>query len=358
VSDTKQCIFIAGGGTGGHIYPAIAVAEALKSINPKFQVYFIGTRGGLEIKIVPKEGYPLHFIDIGALNNVGLVRKLMTFIRLPMAILQSIRLIRQFKPRIVLGVGGYASGPVMLAAKILGVPIVLFEPNAQPGLTNRWLASLVQKAFVNFEVTRSTFSNANVVGIPIRTGLFPKPRQDHRRFRILVFGGSQGARGINTVVLDAVKKGGAWLDEIELVHQIGNRDYHTIDVEYQKLGHENIQCFEFLYDMPDRYAWADLVVCRAGASTLAELAACHKAAVLIPFPHAADNHQQRNAEALVAQKAATMVTQKDFTPEKFIEVVCDFMGHPDKLRTHEENISKFFKSQSAEKIANYLVNGE
>ncbi|MDZ4678021.1 MAG: undecaprenyldiphospho-muramoylpentapeptide beta-N-acetylglucosaminyltransferase [Oligoflexia bacterium] len=355
--EAGQSIFIAGGGTGGHIYPAIAVAEALKKINPKLQIFFIGTRGGLEIKIVPKEGYPLHFIDIGALNNVGIGRKLMTFIRLPMAIIQSIRLLMQFQPRIVLGVGGYASGPVMLAAKLLGVRIVLFEPNAQPGLTNRWLASLVEKAFVNFEVTRSTFSNADVVGIPIRTGLFPKARQEHRRFRILVFGGSQGARGINTIVLDAVKRGGDWLDKVEIIHQIGNRDYHDMDVEYQKLGLENVQCFEFLYDMPERYAWADLVVSRAGASTLAELAACRKASVLIPFPDAADNHQQCNAEALVKENAATMILQKEFTPEKFIQTVTGFMDQPEKLRESEENISKFFKSQSAEKIAHYLIAG-
>lgn len=348
-------VLIAGGGTGGHIYPAVAVAQALKNIDPHIQVYFIGTRGGLEIKIVPKEGYPLHFIDIGALNNVGIIRKILTIISLPLALLQSLRLILRFRPRAVLGVGGYASGPVMVAAKLLGVRIVLFEPNAYPGLTNRWLSPFVDRAFVNFDVTRRYFNDAISVGIPIRAGLSPKHTSHSSPLKILIFGGSQGARGINQTVLEAVKQNGRWLEKVEIVHQTGMRDFHDMDVEYQRIGRSNVKCLEFLYDMPERYAWADLVICRAGASTLAELAACRKAAVLVPFPFAADNHQQKNAEALVAKQAALMVVQKDFTPERLEEIVNQFISDPTRLTQLENSIASFYKAQSAEKIAEELV---
>jgi UDP-N-acetylglucosamine--N-acetylmuramyl-(pentapeptide) pyrophosphoryl-undecaprenol N-acetylglucosamine transferase len=274
---------------------------------------------------------------------------------IPLAVLQSIRLILGFRPRVILGVGGYASGPVLFAAKLLGVRIILFEPNAYPGLTNRWLAPFVDKAFVNFDVTRSFFNEADSVGIPIRSGLVQKTKAHSRPLRILIFGGSQGARGINKTVIEAVKRNGRWLNDVEIVHQTGMHDFHSLDVEYQKVARENIKCLEFLYDMPERYAWADLVICRAGASTLAELAACQKAAVLIPFPHAADNHQQKNAEALVAKNAAVMVVQKDFTPEKLESLVESFLTHPNQLTQLETSISTFYKAQSAEKIAEELA---
>jgi UDP-N-acetylglucosamine--N-acetylmuramyl-(pentapeptide) pyrophosphoryl-undecaprenol N-acetylglucosamine transferase len=348
-------LLIAGGGTGGHIYPAIAVAQTLKKMKPDVVVDFVGTTKGLESKIVPRENFPLHFIQIGALNAVGVLTKIMTLLSLPRAILQSMRLILKLKPKVILGVGGYASGPVMIAAIILRpfmkTKLALFESNAYPGFTNRWLSRWVEHSFTNFEASTGFLNHSLVVGLPIRSGLVPQPRSEHKALRVLVFGGSQGARGINTTVVEAVKRGGLWLDGVEIVHQIGSRDFKSVDEQYKSINLRNVQWFEFLYDMPERYKWADLVVCRAGASTLAELAACQKAAVLIPFPFAADNHQQENADALAKQEAALMILQKDFTPEKFTEVVELFKNDRSQLKIFENRIAKFYIPQSAERIS-------
>jgi UDP-N-acetylglucosamine--N-acetylmuramyl-(pentapeptide) pyrophosphoryl-undecaprenol N-acetylglucosamine transferase len=348
---SKGGVLIAGGGTGGHIYPAVAVAQALMKIQPELPIAFVGTRKGLETRIIPREGFPLYFVNVGALNSVGLLTKIFTLLLLPLAILQACFLILKSRPRVILGVGGYASGPVMIAGKLLGRRLVLFEPNAYPGLTNRWLGRVIDKAYVNFEVTMKNFRKAEVVGIPIRQGLLPGSRVAGKKLRVLIFGGSQGARGINTTVLQAVKQGGAWLEQVEIVHQIGSRDFQAVKKEYDGLKKSGIEYQEFLYDMPQRYSWADLVVCRAGASTLAELAACHKAAVLIPFPHAADNHQLKNAEALADQGGASIILQKDFTPEKFIQTLSDFATAPSKISELENKIARFYRAQSAEKIA-------
>ena len=361
----KGGVVIAGGGTGGHIYPAIAVAQALRKLNPQLPVDFVGTKKGLETKIVPRENFPLHFVNVGALNSVGVLTKILTLLILPVAVLQGVLLLLKLQPKIVLGVGGYASGPVMLAGILvrpfLKLKLTIFEPNAYPGLTNRWLAKTVDESFTNFEVTARFFKNPSVVGIPVREGLNPQAPTVHGSFRVLIFGGSQGARGINLTVLEAIKKGLAnsggtpsWLQGVEIVHQIGATDFKQMDVEYKKLNAPGVQWFEFLYDMPERYRWCDMVVCRAGASTLAELAACRKAAVLVPFPFAADNHQKENADALVKGNAALMILQKDFSADKFISVISELRADRRKLKTFEEEIGKFYRPQSAEKIADCI----
>ena len=352
-------LLIAGGGTGGHIYPAIAIAQAAIKMEPALKVDFVGTTKGLETKIVVREKFPLHFVKVGALNGVSLITRLITLFCLPVAVLQAMAYLLKLKPRSVIGVGGYASGPMMIAAlvlkRFLHLRVALFEANAYPGLTNRWLARSADIAFTNFEVSNSFFKRPLTVGIPIRTGLTSLPRPSHPRFRVLIFGGSQGARGINYTFLDAVKKGGTWLNDLEVIHQIGSTDFKKFDEEYKKINPENIRWFEFLYDMPDRYAWADLVICRAGASTLAELAACQKAAILIPFPQAADNHQQENAETLGKENAATVILQKDFTPEKLIETLIYFKKNPQEISVFERRIGMFFRPRSAERVAEVLL---
>ncbi len=353
-------ILIAGGGTGGHIYPAISIAQALKKKDPLLEVHFVGTTHGLEKKIVPREGYPLHFILAGALNGVSVFRKIISLMLLPLGVVQSCILILKLRPKTILGVGGYASGPTMLAGFLLCRRLGIFEPNSYPGLTNRWLGRLVSDIFVNFEATKKFFRNAQVVGIPVRQELVsaekvPSASSSNDPFRILIFGGSQGARGINKTVLEAVKRGGPWLQNSEIVHQIGAADFFEVKAEYTKLGKKNIESHEFLYDMPLRYSWAHLVLCRAGASTLAELAACHKASVLVPFPAASDNHQLRNAQSLEERQAAIIIEQKDFTPEKFISIVEEFRKSPLKSAQLEEKIHKFYIPKCAEKIAEKLL---
>jgi UDP-N-acetylglucosamine--N-acetylmuramyl-(pentapeptide) pyrophosphoryl-undecaprenol N-acetylglucosamine transferase len=351
-------VLIAGGGTGGHIYPAIAIAQVLKRRNADSEVHFIGAKSGLETKIVPREGYPLHLLNVGALNQVSLFTKITSLLLLPWALLQAIVVILKVRPNVVLGVGGYASGPAMLAAKILRKPTYLFEPNAHPGLTNRWLSKSVKKAFLNFEASRKYFGASEIVGIPVREGLKPSRSSSAKKstkFNILVFGGSQGARGINLAVIEAVKRGGTWLNDVNLVHQIGRTDFTKMKNQYEEIFNDkevkSVEWIEFLYDMPERYEKADLVVCRAGASTLAELAATRKASVLIPLPTAADDHQRSNAEALSSQGACLLVLQKEFTSEKFIEVITDYKEHREKIELLEENVAKFYKPRSSEKIA-------
>lgn len=350
-------LLVAGGGTGGHIYPAIAIAQVLKKVAPEIEVHFVGTAKGLEKKIVPREGYPLHLIKVGALNQVGVWTKLFSIILLPLALFQSVILILKLKPKAVLGVGGYASGPAVLAAWLMRIPTFLFEPNAQPGLTNRWLAPIVKRAFLNFSAAEKFFKDSEIVGIPVRSGLIPRSQADlmdetgtARRLEILIFGGSQGARGINNTVLEAVRRGGEWLSRVSIVHQIGSTDFEKFKEEYERLKPLHVNYFEFLFDMPERYTKADLVICRAGASTLAELASCHKASIVVPFPQASDNHQQKNAEALVAGEATVMILQKDFTPEKLVEAVNEFYRNPNKISELEFAIAKFCKHESAERI--------
>jgi UDP-N-acetylglucosamine--N-acetylmuramyl-(pentapeptide) pyrophosphoryl-undecaprenol N-acetylglucosamine transferase len=354
-----SCVLIAGGGTGGHIYPAIAIAQVIKKRNPDCKIEFIGSKSGLEVKIIPREGYSLHLLKIGALNQVSLLTKIKTLFLLPIAIIQAMFVILKVKPDVVLGVGGYASGPAMLAASFLGTPTYLFEPNAHPGLTNRWLAGRVKKAFINFEVSKRYFKKWELVGIPVREGLDSKVENGRSTrgdfFNVLVFGGSQGARAINNTVLDAVKIGD-WMDGIKIVHQIGHTDFQKISEEYKKIHPLGVNWFEFLYDMPEQYAKADLVICRAGASTLAELAALRKAAVLIPLPTASDDHQGANAEALGSKNAAHVILQKDFTTQNLISTIINFKKDPSLIENLEKNISAFDREAAADKIANQLEN--
>jgi len=354
-----QGLLISGGGTGGHIYPAVAIVQAVKKINPGLPIDFVGTPRGLETKIIPREKFPLHLINIGALNSVNIFTKLWTVLSLPFAILGAVGLILKLRPKIILGVGGYASGPVMLGAVMLKpflkMKLALFEANAYPGLTNRWLSRFVDVSFTNFEISNKFFKNPITVGIPIREGLAPSKKTTSDHLRVLVFGGSQGARGINLTVTEAVKNGGPWLDNVEIVHQLGSTDFTKFDHLYRDLKPKNVQWFEFLYDMPDRYRWADLVICRAGASTLAELAACEKAAILIPFPFAADNHQQENAQAVAKENGAKMILQKDFTSENLKKLIMDFRENRGSLGTYEKSIGKFFRPKSAERVAQELL---
>ncbi len=349
-----KTLLLAGGGTGGHIYPAIAIAQAFRKRFPASRIVFVGTAKGLETKIIPREGFPLELIKVGALNNVGIFRKLLTILLLPIAGVQAIWIVLKNRPDFVIGVGGYASGPVVLASSLLFRRTYLFEPNAYPGLTNRWLSWFVKRAFVNFKDTCRYFRNPQVVGIPVRQDLVQLPRTREKNLKVLIFGGSQGARGINNTVIEALKLGGSWQDRVEIVHQTGRLDFKRLEQEYMKMRLPHVQCYEFLYDMPQRYAWADLVVCRSGASTLAELAAMHKAAILVPFPQAADNHQHKNAEVLSLRNAAILIPQAEFTPQKFIETLSKFIESPETLENLESEISKFHISDSATNLVNSL----
>ncbi len=358
----SKLILFAGGGTGGHIYPALAMAEAVKKIEPETRVEFAGTPMGLESKLVPRAGFPLHFISIGRLNrNVGVAERIKTLFTLPIAMIRSFWLIVKLRPNAVVGVGGYASGPVVLAAALMGVRTYIWEPNAYPGLANRILSRFVNRCLVVFNEAGEILKNERVtkVHMPIRREIeMLKPGiSKAEEFHLLVFGGSQGSRAINNVLVESVVKGGEWLRGVKIVQQTGALDYQRLLQEYNAVPNSRdfVEVNEYLHDMPLRLAWADLVIARAGTGTISELAACGKPAILVPLPTAADDHQAKNAEALVKLGGAVMIRQSDFTPERLIAEIETFKNHREKLVELSQNIRRFHKAEAASEIAKLIL---
>ena len=355
----KKTVMIAGGGTGGHIYPAVAIARALLEKDPTLDIQFVGSPGGFETKIIPKEGFPLHLIQVGKLNQTGgVLGKLKTLFGIPVALLQSTALLFELKPQIVLGVGGYASGPFVLMAALLGFKTTIWEPNAHPGLTNRWLSFFVRRSLVVFEEAGKMLKSKDIVqmGLPVRKEveeMTMHPRSDEQ-FHLLIFGGSQGARAINKIVQETLVKYATDLKDIQVVHQTGPHDVVSAKKSYEKLPH--IEAHEYLYGMEKYYQWADLVICRSGASTVAELAACGRPAVLIPLPSAADDHQLKNAKSLVDHEAGILLEQKDLTPEVLFEKIISLKNNKKSRELMTLNLKKFYKPKAAHRIAEYLLN--
>ena len=356
---SSKKVIIAGGGTGGHIYPGLAIASALKEIEPNIEIEFVGAKNGLEEKIIPKEGYKLHTVRLGRLNNnVSKKERILTLLLLPLAILKSFYWCLLWRPKAVLGVGGFASAPFVLAASLLGRRTAIWEPNAHPGLANRWLTPFVKMRFTVFAAA-SEFMRGEVLGLPVRSqmqGLKIKEKTEF--FHILVFGGSQGARTLNYVLSDALLESPESFEGIKLVHQTGAGDFEEIVGRYQRLSSslkERIECHEFLHDMNKRYEWADLVICRGGASTVAELAACQKAAVIVPYPYAADNHQQKNAEELVREGAAGMLLNSELNKESLIAKIQELKQGSEQRQLWQANIQKFYRPKAAEEIAKRVL---
>ena len=311
-------IVIAGGGTGGHLYPGIAVARELLLRRPGAVITFAGTAAGLEARVVPRERFALDVIRSGGLKGKSLADRLRGGLLLPLSIADAWRVVTARRPDLVIGVGGYSSGPLVLVAAVRGVPTMVLEQNVVPGLTNRMLARVVRAAAVTFEETRPFFgSKAFVSGNPVRSEFFE--RTDRAReagpnetTRILVFGGSQGAHAINVAMVEAAAELAAGGQDVRLTHQTGDRDVEMVRTGYRQAGLQ-ADVEPFLYDMGRQLGQADVVVCRAGATTLAEVAAAGKAALLVPLPTATDDHQRKNAEALVSRGAADLLLQRDLS---------------------------------------------
>jgi UDP-N-acetylglucosamine--N-acetylmuramyl-(pentapeptide) pyrophosphoryl-undecaprenol N-acetylglucosamine transferase len=304
-------VLIAGGGTGGHIIPALAVARAFVARH-RAEVLFVGTERGLEKRLVPQAGFELHLIRVGPLKNVSLLTRLRTAYDIPASILACRRLIREFKPDVVFGIGGYASGPGTAAALLLRVPVAAFEPNAMPGLANRLIGKHVAAAMVNFPAARKWFRNAEVTGVPVRAEFFsvwPPVARPH----LLIFGGSQGARLFNLSLPKVVADLLDAVPDLTLLHQCGARWAEATEADYAASGADPArwQVSPFLDDMPARFAKASLVMARSGASTVAELAAAGKPSLLVPFAAAADDHQKRNAEEMVKAGASVMLQEPE-----------------------------------------------
>ena len=344
-------VLIAAGGTGGHIYPGLAVAKEIIRRDKSSEVRFVGTARGLETRLVTQAGFELSLIESSGLKNVGVVARLRGLAILPKSFLAARRLIKEFKPDVVVGAGGYVSGSVLLTAYLMGLPTLVMESNAVPGWTNRRLARFVDKAAVTFEVALPFFRGKGVVtGNPVRREFFEirAKQRDQSRFSLLAFGGSQGAHAINEGMLAALPQLDEFRGAMRVTHQTGEPDYESVREGYLKAGwSNNAEVRRYLDDMVECFANADLVICRAGATTTAELIAAGKAAIMIPFPLAADDHQRKNAEALEAAGAARMILQKDLTGERLASEIALFIRDPKKVIEMELAARKLAKGDAA-----------
>ena len=350
-------VMIAGGGTGGHVIPALAIAGAL-SAQYAADVCFIGTSRGMETRLVPQAGYQLELIEVGQLNRVSLGTKLKTLVALPRGIFYCIGLLRRWKPQVVVGVGGYASGPGMLAALALRIPTLAFEPNAVPGLANRMIGKRISAAAVNFAPTLRYFRNAEVTGIPVRPEFFALPvRPQHSPPRLLAIGGSQGARALNQRMPEVAKALLAAVPGLTILHQAGARHAETTEAAYSASGAppDRWKVQAFLEDMPKQFAESDLILARSGASTVAELAASGKPSLLVPFPQAADDHQRKNAEVLVEGGAATMLLEQDMTAAALLGTLSALLQSPEKLSGMSARARTFAHPQAAARIAEMVA---
>lgn len=360
-----KCLIIAGGGTGGHVLAGVAVADSWKAkFGADAQICFVGANGGIEERLVPRAGYPLELLKLGRLNRVSLAEKLKTYFQLPLCLLQSAKIIIKHKPDAVLGVGGFASGPLVLMARLLGFAglsharTAILEQNSVPGMTNRILGKFVHEVFSAFPGAEAHFGadKVQVTGNPVRAAIeqVSSSAPQAKPFTVFIFGGSQGAIGINTMVLESLPILKGRMGELNLVHQTGDKDFERVRDGYAKAGVQ-ARVEKFIYEMPEMYASSSLIICRAGSSTLSELAAVGRASVLIPFPQASDNHQEHNARIFTDAGAAELLLQQKAKGEDLARVILDLVDHPEKRRKMESKVRDFHKAQAASRIAQELT---
>jgi UDP-N-acetylglucosamine--N-acetylmuramyl-(pentapeptide) pyrophosphoryl-undecaprenol N-acetylglucosamine transferase len=347
-------IVIAGGGTGGHLFPGIAVAEEFLKRDPQSQVIFIGTQRGIEHRLLGPLGYELREIDVEGLKGRGVKALIKGVYAIPNSMLQSRRILADFRPDVVIGVGGYASGPAVLTAYLMNIPTAIAEQNALAGNTNRILGKFVRKIFVTYEQSKNLFAaeKVTVTGNPVRAAIAAglgqiKEKKSGRR--ILIFGGSQGAAAINKTVVAMLPLIQNMKDQISLVHQTGERDLAMAKQAYEQYGIK-AAVSSFIVDMVSAYQEADLIICRAGATSLAEITVAGKASILIPFPFAANDHQTLNAKAMAEAGAAAMIQESDLSAEKLYSVVENLLGDDQKLRDMEVKSKKLGRPDAAARI--------
>lgn len=347
-------VLIAAGGTGGHLFPGIAVADELVRRDAARRVVFVGTPLGLETRLVPRAGYRLELLPILPLNAVGLLRAARGLLALPRGLARAAALLRRLRPEAVLGVGGYAGGPVVLVAALLGVRTVILEPNARPGLANRLLRPLVGRAACGYDETLRAFGPKGVLtGNPVRGGFASLPRKAHAPpLSLLAFGGSQGSKALNDALVAALPHLPG-PDRLRIVHQTGEAMREGVKTAYAAAGRE-AEVLPFLDDMERRFAEADLVCSRSGAATCAELAAAGRAAVLVPFARSADDHQRTNARALVAAGAARMIEEGDLTGESLARAIRELVERPERIEAMEEAARRLGRPDAAARVADLL----
>jgi UDP-N-acetylglucosamine--N-acetylmuramyl-(pentapeptide) pyrophosphoryl-undecaprenol N-acetylglucosamine transferase len=351
----RKRVVIAGGGTGGHLYPGIALAKALKRQDMDIEVSFVGTQKGIEAKVLPREGFELKTIfSAGLLGKKG-INRWMSWVKLPVGTAQSMCFLINKRPDLVVGVGGYASGPLVLSAWILRVPILIHEQNSIPGLTNKWLGKIANKVAVSFKDSAKYFTKdkVEVTGNMIREEISqPQEEQPKKHvgvFHVLVLGGSQGAHSINIAMMEALEKLASKRGNIHITHQTGESDFEMVKQRYEssELSHD---VRPFIDDMAEQYRKASLVICRAGATTLAEVTACGKVSVLIPYPHAAHNHQEKNARILNSANAGELVLDQELSGDRIAQSVIRAMEDPQRLAEMEKNSYQLGNRDATEKV--------
>jgi UDP-N-acetylglucosamine--N-acetylmuramyl-(pentapeptide) pyrophosphoryl-undecaprenol N-acetylglucosamine transferase len=354
----RMRVLIAAGGTGGHIYPGIAVAKEIVRRDPGSTVRFVGTARGLENKLVPQAGFELSLIDSTGLKNVGSIARLRGLLVLPKSFFAAQRLLRSFRPDVVIGAGGYVSGPVVLTAALMKLPTLVMESNALPGWTNRVLARFVDWAAVSFDAALPFFrGKAVVTGNPVRREFFELPIRQRQagQLSLLVFGGSQGARAINEAMIAALPFLENVKEQMQITHQTGEADFAKVSSGYIDAGwSERTVVRKYIDNMVDAFAAVDLVICRAGATTTAELIAAGKASVMIPFPLAADDHQRKNAEALANAGAGKMILQQELSGERLAEEIAALAREPERITAMEQVARKLARGDAAAAVVDMI----
>jgi len=328
VPSVEMRVIIAGGGTGGHLFPGLAVAEEFRNRDAQTEVIFVGTEFGIEARVVPREGYPIRFLRAEGLVGKSVFRKIRAMVKVLFSIVDSYRIIRTVSPDIVIGVGGYASGAIMLVAFLMSMPAMILEQNSMPGLTNKILGRFINTVCITYQESMSFFQNSKtfLTGNPVRMQVLKGSVESAYKlfslekglFTVFAFGGSSGARSINRTMVDALNYMPDLRDKIQFLHQTGLNDYETTRDAYRKAGFKGT-ITPFIYQMGEAYAVADIVISRAGATTLAELTALGKPAILIPYPYAAGNHQELNARKLLEMGAAKMMLDRELKGEALAE---------------------------------------
>jgi UDP-N-acetylglucosamine--N-acetylmuramyl-(pentapeptide) pyrophosphoryl-undecaprenol N-acetylglucosamine transferase len=348
-------LLIAGGGTGGHVFPALAIAQEWLSRGNEREVVLVGTQRGIEMKLVPQAGLPLETLRVAGLKGKGGATLLRNLAMLAPAMLDARRVLRKHKPVAAFGVGGYAAGPMLLATWLGRVPNIIFEPNAEPGFTNRVLARISTRIATGYEVSaREWGKKAVVTGCPVRSEFFSiSPRRPGKPFRLLITGGSQGALPINRVFVDAMDRLAARKNELAIVHQTGERDYNAVRTAYAR-REINAEVVPFLTNMAERFAWADVIICRAGAITAAEIAAAGRAAIFIPFGRATDSHQLRNAQEMTRAGAGRLISEAELTAESLTGEIFSLLNQPQEIKKLSTAARGLARPYAARDIVNLI----
>src|ERR1700693_2519140 len=348
-------LLIAGGGTGGHVFPAMAIAREWLSRGSDREVVLVGTTRGIEMKLVPQAGLPLETLRVAGLKGKSGGTLLKNLFKLAPAMLDASRVVKKHKPIAAFGVGGYAAGPMLLTTWMRGIPNVIFEPNAEPGFTNKSLARISARIATGYEISARTWgAKAVVTGCPVRPEFLSIPQRiTQKPLRVLITGGSQGALPVNRAFVDAMNFLATRRNEMSIVHQTGERDYDAVRTAYAR--HEILaEVVPFLSNMPERFAWADIIVCRAGAITAAEVAAAGRAAIFIPFGHATDSHQLRNAQEMARAGAGRVIPESELTPERLCSEIFSLLDQPGEIERQSCAARSLAPPNAARDIVNMI----